>query len=84
MELRKMIINIQQLETEATALARQNRGQLTASLYSTGQAPMTKERAFAQALEADPEVYEAYRAQHNAASVIATLRGAGIIMPSGK
>jgi hypothetical protein len=70
---------IQQLEAEATARARQNRGQLTPGVYvDNPNVKMTPERAFAGALEANPEVYERFRAQHNAAPMVAALRAAGV------
>jgi len=71
---------LQRIEAEAAATARQNRGQMTPAMYVDGghQVRMTKERAYAAALEADPESYEAYRAQHNAAAIIAQLERAGI------
>jgi hypothetical protein len=40
---------------------------------------MTKEQAAAQALEDNPEVYEAYRRAHNAGPVLRALRDAGVI-----
>jgi capsid assembly protease len=68
---------IQDIETQAEALARQNRGNSMRNLYGFGESPMTKERAYAQALEANPEAYAAYRAQHNARTLVATLEAAG-------
>ena len=55
---------MQDLEVEAASYAKQNR--------------ITKEQAVAQALEANPEVYAAYRARHNAGPMIAQLEAAGI------
>jgi len=55
---------MQDLEAEAASYAKQNR--------------ITKEQAVAQALEANPEVYAAYRARHNAGPMIAQLEAAGI------
>jgi hypothetical protein len=55
---------LQQIEGAALAHARQGRGQLTPALYVEGAtAEMTPERASAEALEANPEVYEAFRLQ---------------------
>jgi hypothetical protein len=66
------------LENEAVALARQNAGQMTPALYQPGaMVKMTKERAVAQALESNPEVYEQYRQQHNAADMVRRLQAAG-------
>jgi hypothetical protein len=45
---------VQDLEAAALAMSKQNQG-------------ITKEQAFTQMLETHPEIYEAYRAQHNAA-----------------
>lgn len=56
---------IQDLEAEAATFARQNKG-------------VTKEQAFAKMLEANPEVYAAYRTQHNAKALLASLEAAGI------
>lgn len=70
---------VQELEAQSVALARQNRGQVTAGLYVSGTATrMTKERAYAQMLEEHPEAYAAFRAQHNAKGLIATLEAAGV------
>ncbi len=52
------------LESEAAAFARQNKG-------------VTKEQAFAQMLEANPDVYAGYRAEHNARDLARTLEAAG-------
>ncbi len=70
---------VQELEAQAVAFARQNRGQITAGLYVSGTATkVTKERAYAQMLEEHPEAYAAFRAQHNAKGLIATLEAAGV------
>jgi signal peptide peptidase SppA len=70
---------VQELEAQAVAFARQNRGQVTPSLYVNGSAAkVTKERAYAAMLEEHPEAYAAFRAQHNARGLIATLEAAGI------
>ncbi len=70
---------VQELEAQAAALARQNRNQVTPGLYVSGSAAkVTKERAYAQMLEEHPEAYAAFRAQHNAKGLIATLEAAGI------
>src|SRR5579875_2742647 len=70
---------VQELEAQAAALARQNRGQVTPGLYVSGSATkVTKERAYAQMLEEHPEAYAAFRAQHNAQGLIATLEAAGV------
>ncbi len=70
---------VAELEAQAVALARQNRNQVTPGLYVSGSAAkVTKERAYAQMLEEHPEAYAAFRAQHNAKGLIATLEAAGI------
>jgi len=70
---------VQELEAQSVALARQNRGQVTPGLYVSGTATrVTKERAYAQMLEEHPEAYAAFRAQHNAKGLIATLEAAGV------
>lgn len=70
---------VQELEAQAVSFARQNRGQATAGLYVSGTtAKVTKERAYAQMLEDHPEAYAAFRAQHNAKGLIATLEAAGV------
>ena len=70
-----------QIEAEATrdAQALKFRGASLPGLYVAGAATApTKEQAIARALEADPEVYARYRAEHNARSLVNTLRAAGI------
>jgi len=58
---------VQVLETEATAVKLRSRGTVTPNVYVAGETrSMTKEQAAAQALEDNPEVYEAYRRAHNA------------------
>jgi signal peptide peptidase SppA len=70
---------VQELEAQAVSFARQNRGQATAALYvSWTTAKVTKERAYAQMLEDHPEAYAAFRAQHDAKGLIATLEAAGV------
>jgi signal peptide peptidase SppA len=70
---------VQELEAQSVALARQNRGQVTPGMYVSGTATkVTKERAYAQMLEEHPEAYAAFRAQHNAKGLIATLEAAGV------
>ena len=69
---------VQELEAQAVSFARQNRGQATAGLYSGTTAKVTKEHAYAQMLEDHPEAYAAFRAQHNAKGLIATLEAAGV------
>ena len=71
--------NMQALEAEAVAFARQNANQQTPNLYAAagGVTKMTKERAAAQMLEANPEAYRQFRAQHNAKTLVATLEAAG-------
>lgn len=39
---------------------------------------ITFEQAFAQLLDENPQVYESYRASHNARDILRTLRSAGI------
>jgi phosphopantothenate synthetase len=70
-----------QLEAEAArdAAALKFRGANLPGLYVPGTtAALTKEQAVARALEADPEVYARYRAEHNARTLVNTLRAAGI------
>ncbi len=70
---------VQELEAQAMAFARQNRAQVTPGLYVSGiTKQVTKERAYAQMLEEHPEAYAAFRAQHNAQGLIATLEAAGV------
>jgi len=70
---------VQELEAQAVSFARQNRGQATHGMYVNGVATrVTKERAYASMLEEHPEAYAAFRAQHNAKGLIATLEAAGI------
>ncbi len=70
---------VAELEAQAQSFARQNRGQVTPSLYVNGSAAkVTKERAYAAMLEEHPEAYSAFRAQHNAKALIATLEAAGV------
>jgi len=70
---------VAELEAQAQSFARQNRGQVTPSMYVNGStARVTKERAYAAMLEEHPEAYAAFRAQHNAKGLIATLEAAGI------
>jgi hypothetical protein len=72
------------IESEAAALMAKFRGQTTPGLYADNPAvKMTKERAYAQALENDPEAYAAYRAAHNARPTIAALEAAGIRLAKG-
>lgn len=70
-----------QIEAEATrdAMALRFRGASLPALYVPGAATApTKEQAIARALEADPDVYARYRAEHNARALVNTLRAAGI------
>jgi len=70
---------IAELEAQATSYARQNRGQVTQAMYVNGvTTKVTKERAYSAMLEEHPEAYAAFRAQHNAKGLIATLEAAGI------
>ena len=70
---------IQEIEAQATSYVRQNRGQVTQAMYVNGvTTKVTKERAYAAMLEEHPEAYAAFRAQHNAKGMIATLEAAGI------
>jgi hypothetical protein len=72
---------VHEIEAQAASLARQNNGQATPGLYVTGTAvKLTKERAYAQMIEAHPEAYEAFRGQHNAAPLVAQLQRAGVRM----
>jgi signal peptide peptidase SppA len=71
---------VQVLETEATAVKLRSRGTVTPNVYVAGETrSMTKEQAAAQALEDNPEVYEACRRAHNAGPVLRALRDAGVI-----
>jgi ClpP class serine protease len=73
------IQDMRQLEAQAVAFARQKHGQMTEAMYVPGStAKVTKERAYAQMLEEDPQLYEAYRAAHNARALVRTLEAAGI------
>jgi signal peptide peptidase SppA len=70
----------QLLETEAAAVRLRSRGTVTPNVYVAGETrSITKEQAAAQALEDNPEVYEAYRRAHNAGPVLRALRDAGVI-----
>ena len=70
---------IQEVEAQAVAFARQNRGKVSAGLYVSGtDTKITKERSYALMLEEHPEAYVAFRAQHNAKALVATLEAAGI------
>ena len=70
---------IQEVEAQAVAFARQNRGQVSTGLYVTGSdTKITKERSYALMLEEHPEAYAAFRSQHNAKALVATLEAAGI------
>ena len=70
---------VQELEAQATSFARQNRGQATPGMYVYGTATrVTKERAYSAMLEEHPEAYAAFRAQHNAKALVATLEAAGV------
>jgi hypothetical protein len=72
------------IEARANEIFSQSRGQLTPGMYAENPGvKMTKERAFAQALEDDPEAYAAYRDQHNAAPLMAQLQKAGILLARG-
>lgn len=67
------------VESDARNILAAHRGHITAALYSPGnEVKMTPERALAQALENNPEAYEAYRQHHNAAALISTLKAAGV------
>ena len=74
MTIPKVLAEIQQ---RAGNLAR-HAGPVT-NLYVPGESrQMTKEMATARALEADPELYGIYRAQHNAGPLVAALQSAGL------
>jgi hypothetical protein len=73
--------SFRQVESEAAAdvLRAKMQGGKSAPLYVPGsEAKPTRERAIAQALEEDPEVYAQYRAQHNARPLVQALEAAGI------
>ena len=70
-----------ELEAEAVrdSQALKFRGASLPGLYVPGTtATLTKEQAVARALEADPEVYARYRAEHNARALVNTLKAAGV------
>jgi len=70
-----------EIEVEAArdAAALKFKGAALSALYVSGAtAPVTKEAAIARHYEANPEDYVAYRAQHNARTLIATLEAAGV------
>ena len=70
---------IRDMEAQAAVAARQSIGAKVEGQYVAGaHRPLTKEMALARALEANPEAYEAYRAAHNAAPMVAALRAAGV------
>lgn len=79
---------ILQLEAEAITVARNHRmtaNTVVPGLYvNTAQIRrLTDQQAIARALEEDPAVYAAYRAQHNARALIATLEAAGVQLRRG-
>jgi hypothetical protein len=74
-----------QIQSEANAASKQNRGILTPKLYVQGHESAdgmrrgtTPEQAFAAALEDNPDAYETYRQSHNAAGLIGQLERAGV------
>lgn len=68
-----------EVETARDAQVLKFRGATLPGLYVPGTtAALTKEQAVARALEADPEVYAQYRAEHNARALVNTLRAAGV------
>lgn len=68
-----------EIEAARDAQALKFRGASLPGLYVPGAtAAPTKERAIASYYESNPEAYAAYRRQHNAGHVIATLEAAGI------
>ena len=69
------------LEAEAQGVARQAAGQLTPGLYVPGVlAKVTKERAVAMELEANPELYERLRQEHNGRELVRRLESAGVAL----
>lgn len=71
--------DMRDLEREALAVARQHRGEVTQGVYVADAAVrMTKERAFAQMLENDPQIYEEFRKRHNAAPIVRALESSGV------
>lgn len=66
------------LEQSAIAEARTTRAH-TQNFYikNGGSTKLTPERSVAEALEANPEVYESFREQHNAKGMVEQLRRAG-------
>ena len=67
------------IESRATEAYRKHAGEHTPNIYTpVGSTRLTKERAYAQMLEANPEAYAAYRKQHNAAPVLAQLSALGL------
>jgi signal peptide peptidase SppA len=71
------VAKMEDLQAEATAFVRQNKGMVAENLYVPGQSRVTPEKAMARALEANPEAYAAYRDEHNGAALVATLQKAG-------
>ncbi len=71
-----------ELERQATARARGERAQ-TPALYvqDGGNVPLTPERAVAEMLEVNPQIYAEYRKRHNAGAILHTLAAAGIRVP---
>jgi ClpP class serine protease len=72
---------MQELEAQALVVARHSKatGASMANVYFSEESRgATKEQCMARALEAQPEIYEAYRLAHNAAPVVAALRASGI------
>lgn len=71
-------LTMERLQSEAIAFARSNGRTETGALYREGtRKGTTPEQAIAASLEANPEVYAAYRAKHNAGALIAQLQAAG-------
>lgn len=67
------------INEQAAAILAANRGKATPNIYvAEGATKMTKERAYAQALEDSPLAYEQMRRQHNAKHLVATLEAAGV------
>jgi hypothetical protein len=70
---------IQKIEAEAAVMVRENSFKTTSGVYVPSERRgLTREQAFAAAMESRPELYADYRRQHNAAAIVAQLEAAGI------
>ena len=69
---------IEAIEAQAAVRVRETIGQYTPNVYGVGYSVATFERAFAQALEDEPETYATYRNLKNARVYMAQLKAAGV------